>query len=469
MRRAFAAAVRSELGEFYRMVAELDASVSSSSSATNAGPPASAPWTLRRLLIWAAEPLLRMRCLAELVESCVGLRGAAIASELYLHHQRGDPSTRGLVGRILAAACKPILAYCVQWLSMGQVASELQAPVIAEGVTEKIPEPEFFVRVDGSHAAVEDLWERRFSLDPAAVPLFLSRATAAALFETGKSVHFMLAACNDGEWVAANVQPAIDDVARMMAATISAGGIARGSGHDLAPLRRSPAPLPPTIPQPLAVTQTVLAALEGPDLTGARLLECTLAVVRPLVDARLRHLLVVEHRLETHLQGIQRYVLLGQGDFVSSFLAAVSPELRRPATAVALSLPALDGALESAIRASNAQHDEKDTLARVCIRLLTPSPGDSGWDIFTLSYAMTPPLSAVVTPDTADTYARLFYFLWRVRRVEHALTETWTLHSSASPSIRALGHPGLTQVCLCSAVARSLIQYSRRKPSPPLL
>ena len=118
-------------------------------------------------------------------------------------------------------------------------------------------------------------------------------------------------------------------------------------------------------------------------------------------------------------------------------------------------MPALDGALESAIRASNAQHDDRDTLARVGIRLLTPSPGDSGWDVFTLSYAMSPPLSAVVTPDTADTYARLFYFLWRVRRVEHALTGAWTLHAGAAHRIRALGHPGLSHVLHTSHLLRA--------------
>ena len=304
VRRAFAAALRAELGEFYRMLAELDASVAAAASPTDAPASSSLPrWTLRRLLVWASEPLIRMRCVAELAEACAGLHGAAIASQLHLHHARGDPSTRGLVGRVLAASCRPLVALALQWLTQGQAEQPPTPQQLNDApgpdAPPAPPPPEFFVRVDPSRAAVEDIWEHRFTLEPAAVPLFLSRATAAALFEAGKSVHFMLAACGDAEWVAAHVQPAADEVARMMVASAATGGAAAGRP-------------PPPASSPLAQTQAVLAALEGPDLTGSRLLESTLAVVRPLVDARLRHLLVVEHRLEAHLQGIQRYVLLGQ-------------------------------------------------------------------------------------------------------------------------------------------------------------
>jgi gamma-tubulin complex component 3 len=479
VRRAFAAAVRSELGDFYRLLAELDASTAAAfpTVITGGSPthtPHSPPWTLRRLLVWAAEPMLRMKCLAVLVDACEGLGGASIASQLHLHHVRGDPSTSSLVGRILGRACKPLVSMCLQWMATGRVHGATTTPV--ESLTEgsataaQASDPhtaasftaaEFFVRSAPSPGAVEDLWDRRFSIDPAAVPIFWSAATAEAVLAVGKSVHFMIAACNDTAWVAKHVQPAMDAVKVMMSAAAAAaaasGSNARRGGQVAIALALPAASL---VPESLSRAQATLAELEGTDVTETRLLEATLEVLQPLVDARLAELILVSHRLESHLQAIQRYILLGQGDFVSVLLSTVSSELDRPASAVALSLPTLDGALEASIRASNAQHDEKDMLARICVRLLTPSPGDVGWDIFTLQYAMTAPLSAIVTPAAAESYARLFYFLWRIRRVEHALSGTWTAHMAAAHSVRALGHPGLIRVLhTCNLLRAELTSF----------
>ena len=48
-----------------------------------------------------------------------------------------------------------------------------------------------------------------------------------------------------------------------------------------------------------------------------------------------------------------------------------------------------------AVSNSNARYDERDTLERLDVRLLQPSEGDKGWDVFTLDYHVEGPIGTV--------------------------------------------------------------------------
>lgn len=61
------------------------------------------------------------------------------------------------------------------------------------------------------------------------------------------------------------------------------------------------------------------------------------------------------------------------------------------------------GILESAIRATNAQFEDKDILSRVSVTLLEPSRGETGWEAFNMVYSTTGPL---------DTVSQIFFQLW---------------------------------------------------------
>lgn len=62
----------------------------------------------------------------------------------------------------------------------------------------------------------------------------------------------------------------------------------------------------------------------------------------------------------------------------------------------AIYLHNLSGVLETAIRATNAQFEEPDILKRLDVRLLEVSPGDSGWDVFSLDYHVDGPIGTVI-------------------------------------------------------------------------
>lgn len=95
----------------------------------------------------------------------------------------------------------------------------------------------------------------------------------------------------------------------------------------------------------------------------------------------------------------------------------------------------LTGVLESAIISSNAQFDDADVLKRIDVRLLEVrmilgvefkvSENDIGWDVFSLEYHLSTPLSTIITPQCMSDYLRVSNFLWKLKRVEYFLTKTW--------------------------------------------
>jgi gamma-tubulin complex component 3 len=88
--------------------------------------------------------------------------------------------------------------------------------------------------------------------------------------------------------------------------------------------------------------------------------------------------------------------------------------------------------LESAIRGSNAQYDDPDILRRLDARVLEYSHGDLGWDCFALEYKVEAPLNAVLDARAMGEYDRVFHHLWRLKRVEVALTQGWMRVTSGS-------------------------------------
>lgn len=71
----------------------------------------------------------------------------------------------------------------------------------------------------------------------------------------------------------------------------------------------------------------------------------------------------------------------------------LSPDLSKPAST--LYLHNLTGTLEAAIRATNAQYEPTDILHRLDVRMLDLSPGDRGWDVFSLHYHVDGPIGTV--------------------------------------------------------------------------
>jgi gamma-tubulin complex component 3 len=106
------------------------------------------------------------------------------------------------------------------------------------------------------------------------------------------------------------------------------------------------------------------------------------------------------------------------------------PRLAKPA--ISLYRHHLTSDLETAIRGSNAQYDSPDILRRLDARILDYAHGELGWDCFALEYKVEAPLNAVLDSKAMIEYDRLFHHLWRVKRVEVALSSGWMKVVSSS-------------------------------------
>lgn len=143
------------------------------------------------------------------------------------------------------------------------------------------------------------------------------------------------------------------------------------------------------------VTADVQTALQTLRFGGEATLQDIVFKLSASIDTKLLNLMMSRFYVQSHLLALKKFMLLGQGDFVTCLMDGVGPELKRRANQ--LFRHNLTGILEGALRASNAQFEPSYVLDRIGIRLLEASPGDSGWEIFSLDYSIDAPLNAVST------------------------------------------------------------------------
>jgi gamma-tubulin complex component 3 len=361
--QAFCSALNDELTDYYKLLAVLE------SHSMNPIPTPGSDLglqgnylSLRRLDVWLAEPTVRMRLMAVLADGCRGLKGGAMAGAIHRHAKHGDPLVQDFMGRLLKRVCSPLFEMVRSW--------------VLEGELEDIFS-EFFVV--GQPVKAESLWQEGYRIEPAMLPSFISPTLAQRIFRTGKSINFLRVCCDDSGWAAAAA-----DAGAHVGTSTSRWGLGYGQ----------------------------IDALEALVIEAAKRIDC--------------HLMDVIHkryRFRDHCLAIKRYLLLGQGDFVQYLMDIVGPELSEPANTI--SAFQLAGLLEASIRASNAQYDDRDILDRLKVKMMDCSDGDRGWDVFSLEYDAGMPLDTVFTASVMKQYLKIFNYLWKLKRVEHALTTVW--------------------------------------------
>ncbi|XP_030266119.1 gamma-tubulin complex component 3 isoform X2 [Sparus aurata] len=319
--------------------------------------------TLRRLLVWMYDPKVRLKTLAALVDFCQGRKGGELASAVHSYGKTGDPQMRALVHHILSLVSHPILNFLYRWIYDGELEDTYH---------------EFFVASD-PNVKTDRLWHDKYSLRKSMIPTFITMDQARKVLLIGKSINFLHQVCHD----------------RTPPGKITAASKSADTPKDAAEL---------------------LSDLEG--AFQEKIDAAYFDTSKYLLDVLNRNYLLLEH-----LQAMRRYLLLGQGDFIRHLMDLLKPELARPATT--LYQHNLTGILETAVRATNAQFDNAEILKRLDVRLLEVSPGDTGWDVFSLDYHVDGPIATVFTRECMGHYLRVFNFLWRAKRMEYTLTDIW--------------------------------------------
>ncbi|KAJ3677077.1 hypothetical protein LUZ60_002801 [Juncus effusus] len=378
---AFCSALKDELTDYYKLLAILE------SHSTNPIPQPGSDLgfqtnylSLRRLSVWLAEPTVRMRLMAVLTEICNGLKGGAMASAIHKQAQHGDPIVRDFMSKLLKRVCSPLFKMVRVWVLEGELEDVFN---------------EFFIVEQPVKA--ESLWQEGYRIETSMVPCFISDKLARKIFRTGKSINFLRVCCDDSEWakhvLETNWQERFLELEnRFISGTDrQAGGTGTGNWG-------------------LGYGQTDE-------------LETLVFEAAGRIDKHLMHVIYDRFRFKDHCLAIKRYLLLGQGDFVQSLMHEVGPDLSDSANKI--SNFQLASKLETSIRASNSQYDDRDILDRLKVKLMDSEDGNTGWDVFSLEYEATKPLDAIFNCTVMNKYLRIFNYLWRLKRVEDSLTHIW--------------------------------------------
>ncbi|CAL5081701.1 unnamed protein product [Urochloa decumbens] len=361
--QAFCSALQEELSDYYKLLAVLESYSLNPIPTPGSDSGVSGNYlSLRRLAVWLAEPAVRMRLMAVLVDGCRGLRGGAMAGAIHGHAQHGDPMFQEFMGRLLRRVCSPLFEMVRSWVLEGELED-----VFAE----------FFIV--GQPVKAESLWREGYLIQSDMLPSFISPVLAQRILRTGKSINFLRVCCDDSGWA-----DAAAEAAAYVGTTTSRGGLGYGETD----------------------------ALEALVVEAAK-----------RIDSHLMDVIHKRYRFKDHCLAIKRYLLLGQGDFVQYLMDVVGPELSEPANRI--SSFQLAGLLETAIRASNAQYDDRDILDRIKVKMMDHGDGDRGWDVFSLEYDARVPLDTVFTASVMKIYLKVFNFLWKLKRVDHSLTGVW--------------------------------------------
>eukprot|EP00052_Salpingoeca_macrocollata_P027096 m.255609 g.255609 ORF g.255609 m.255609 type:complete len:834 (+) comp22693_c0_seq6:72-2573(+) len=353
--QGFCGALQQELTEYYRLLAILENETKAEASTL----------TLRRLVVWTYDPLLRMRLLAGLVDCCAGVKGGALASAIFSFSQHGDPYIQNLVDSVLQQVVQPLKTMLQRWLMDGQLYD---------------PYGEFFIAADVT-VPDNELWHNRYSVRRAMLPAFVHPSVAHKILLVGKSINFVRSVCGDRDF------------------------------------------------------SYPLKSMPDLDVRSAAGMTHAVDAVHRAISTRLLETLHTRFHLGAHLLAVRRYLLLGQGDFILHLMDLLEPELSKPAST--LFVHNLSGVLESAVRSSNVHFENVDVLQRLDIKLLEASPGDYGWDVFSLCYHVDGALGTIFSPDCMRQYLEVFNLLWRGKRMEFYLSAIW---SSQMAEARSFAH-----------------------------
>ncbi|ENN77802.1 hypothetical protein D910_12412 [Dendroctonus ponderosae] len=314
--------------------------------------------TLRRVLFILQDHRTRFEWLAHIAEHCNDPKGGALITAVHGFLQHGSKVVQEVTRKVLEAVCNPLYIMLSRWLLDGEIND---------------PCNEFFI--EAKHVILaERLWHDKYIVRKSMVPSFMSMKQAKQILASGKSINFLKQVCKDGGQLPGR------EALQKLFNTTSADAL-------------------------FAPEQSIEFHL-------------TLETVYKETSFRVLDLLKNKYNIYEHLQSLRRYLLLGQGDFIRHLLELLTPELNKPADAIYGHT--LSAILESAIRVTNAQYEDEDTLKRLNISFMSHSIGDVGWDVFSLVYNVDGPIGTIFQT-TMPTYQSLFGALWKAKRTEYVL------------------------------------------------
>ncbi|PQE28311.1 Spc97 Spc98 family protein [Rutstroemia sp. NJR-2017a WRK4] len=368
LRAAIARELRSYLGLVATLESQIRRALSSLDEREPRGGIGKAGVTLKRCVVWTREATMGLRLMSLISEESKSKKGGQLITLIHgFSSSHGDPMVGAFAERLLVHVTRPFYDMLRHWIYDGELSDPYHEFFVSEQDPNAVQENQ-----DGrNRGGASSVWEDKYKLNEDMVPSIITQDFAQKVFLIGKSLNFIRYGCGDSQWVEAYSKDASKELRYGDTAT----------------------------------------------------LETWIDEAYKTTMARLIHLMAEKFHLFEHLKALKNYILLGQGDFIALLMESLSSNLDRPAGAQYRHT--LTAQLEHAIRGSNAQYDSPEVLRRLDARMLQLSHGDIGWDCFTLEYKIDAPVDVVVTEWGNRQYLKVFNFLWRIKRVEFALSTTW--------------------------------------------
>ncbi|KAI1824311.1 Spc97/Spc98 family protein [Xylaria intraflava] len=376
------AAIDDELRSYLTLVATLEGQIRRALSSIDETAPrggiGKAGVTLKRCVVWTREATMGLRLLSLIAEQSKTKKGGQIISLIHsFSTSHGDPIVGAFAERLLTPVTRPFYNILRHWIYDGELSD---------------PFSEFFIQLIPTESMAKaktgstNVWNEKYEMSHAMIPSIITLEFAEKVHLIGKSLNFIRHSCGDASWVESYSKASSKELHYGDTATL-----------------------------------------------GAWIDDAYKITMRRLV-----HLMTHKFHLFEHLQALKDYILLGQGDFIALLMESLAANLDRPAGAQYRHT--LTAQLEHAIRGSNAQYDSTEVLRRLDARMLQLSHGDIGWDCFTLEYKIDAPVDVVVSDWGNRQYLKVFNFLWRIKRVEFALSSTWRKVTTGSRGVLQTDH-----------------------------
>ncbi|KAH6652791.1 Spc98 family-domain-containing protein [Truncatella angustata] len=381
------AAVSNELRAYLTLVATLEGQIRLALATIDDNAPRSGIGktgvTLKRCVVWTREATMGLRLMSLIAEESKSKKGGQLISLIHSFSSlHGDPIVGAFAERLLTPVTRPFYDILRHWIYDGELSDPYQEFFVYEQSPEQMPK---------GKSGSTNVWEDKYVMKGSMIPSIMPEVFAQKVFLIGKSLNFIRHSCGDAPWVES---------------------YSKESSKELR----------------YGDTATLEAWID----------EAYKATMR-----RLLHLMTQKFHLFDHLRALKSYILLGQGDFIALLMESLAGNLDRPAGAQYRHT--LTAQLEHAIRGSNAQYDSPEVLRRLDARMLQLTHGDIGWDCFTLEYKIDAPCDVVVSDWGARQYLKVFNFLWRVKRVEFALSSSWRKVTTGSRGVLQTRHKTVQQ------------------------
>ena len=409
--QSFIYSIQNELDEYFKLISFFRKMNSNNRNGNEIG---KKDLNLKNLILWTLKPKEKLKWIASCCESIHSLKGPAILSQIYSFVNYGGCGE--YLNTLLNDVSKPFINFIINWIKYG----ELQDPY-----------KEFFVDIlDGIKD--DDIWNLKYQIIGKNIPNFMKREPTLKIFEVGKCIHFIRNYCKENYNLShlKNILTYLIDKCEQHNKSMNGDifeeeeklikynnfkNIKFDYGFDDDKIIYEIE----SINSCYEFINYLFNSSNQTEIFNISFINKiinNIDIIHKLINKDLVRILLEKFNFLSNLESINKYLLLGQGDMMQTLMESLFEELDKPSNLILKHN--LQSNLESAIRASNAHFKDKDNIKKLDIKLLSPSPADSGWDIFCLEYKVDLPLNIIFNSKLLKDYQKLFLFFWKIKHIK---------------------------------------------------